>query len=55
MGNDMPAKTLMSAAEFANTGPETDGFEPAIYSAENEFDGGDVLRHLHFKVAELFE
>src|SRR5882724_5550724 len=23
----MPTKTLMTAAEFANTGPETDGFE----------------------------
>ena len=31
------------------------GHEPAIFAAESEFDGGDVLPGLHFKVAELFE
>lgn len=29
--------------------------EPATFAAENEFDGGDVLPGLHFKVAEIFE
>ena len=29
--------------------------EPTTYAAENEFDGGDVLPGLHFKVAEIFE
>jgi Uma2 family endonuclease len=28
--------------------------EPITYAAENEFDGGDILPGLRFKVAELF-
>jgi len=31
------------------------GREPAIFAAESDFDGGDVLPGLHFKVAVLFE
>lgn len=29
--------------------------EPVILAAESEFDGGDLLPGLHFKVAEVFE
>lgn len=29
--------------------------EPATFAAENEFDGGDVLPGLKFKVAEIFD
>jgi hypothetical protein len=43
----MPTKTLMTAAEFANTGPETDGYELVR--------GELVLPGLHFKVARIFE